>query len=367
MNKDDQEYLKYLQKQIFTDIDERSINGIYVYLATWLLVGGATGFYQQNLVFFWVTAIVFFLLGLIRLAVHLHYSKHQSTNNATRKTWLFFNVLCPAGIYSVLFSLSIVEPSFEPIFTYLLMAIFALVSTGAVIFAPMKKLSVAFLTALTPLPFICAVFLSGERLVEGLMLLLYSTYMFAQAIKLNREYLHNLKQRYKLNKLNLQDSLTGISNRRRFDEAFESAWKSALRSKSLLSLILIDIDYFKTVNDQYGHSAGDEVIKSIAQVIQSICQRDTDVVARLGGEEYAVLLSNYQIEKLGDFAEKIRQSIQSTETQSGENKIRVTASLGVTHTTAELNKSTKELFNIADKNLYAAKEQGRNRVIISQY
>ncbi len=367
MRNADQEYLEFLQKQIFLDVDERSINGIYAYFATWLLIGGASGFYEHHLLFFSLISTVLLVLGLVRLTVHRYYAKKETEKRFKRKAWLHFNVLVPASIFGVLFSLSIVIPSFEQIYTYMLMAIFALISTGAVIFAPMKKLSVAFLAALTVLPFVSAVFLSGERLVEGMMLLLYSTYMFAQAIKLNKEYLLNLKQRYKLDKLNQQDSLTGIANRRCFDHAFTSAWKSALRSRESLSLILIDIDLFKNVNDQYGHTAGDEVIKSIAQVIQSNCQRETDVVARLGGEEYAVLLKNYQVDKLENFAEKIRQSIESTATLSDKSTIAVTASLGVAHTIAGLNKSTKDLFKVADKNLYTAKEQGRNNVVTSQY
>ncbi len=367
MPNDEQDYLQYLQKQIFVDVDERSVNGIYVYFVAWLIIGGVSGFYIQNSLFFWSTGAVLLTLGVIRLAVHIYFSKREYQNPTTRKIWLYFNVLVPAGIYSVLFSLSIVRPEFEPIFIYLLMAIFALISTGAVIFAPMKKLSIAFITAITPLPFICAIFVSEERLIEGLMLALYSTYMFAQAIKLNQEYLINLKQRFKLDKLNQQDSLTGIANRRRFDAAFESAWKSALRSQVSLSLILIDIDFFKKVNDKLGHSAGDEVIKSIAQVIRAKCQRETDVVARLGGEEYGVLLKDYDINKLETFADQIRVAIESCETQSEQYSIKVTASLGVAYTQAELDKSAKALFNVADKNLYAAKEAGRNRVIISAY
>ena len=90
-------------------------------------------------------------------------------------------------------------------------------------------------------------------------------------------------------------------------------------------------------------------------------------MARLGGEEYAVLLKNYQVDKLENFAEKIRQSIESTATLSDKSTIAVTASLGVAHTIADLNKSTKDLFKVADKNLYTAKEQGRNNVVTSQY
>lgn len=367
MRNDDQEYLEYLQKKIIQDVHQRCINGMYIYFATWLLIGGTSGFYQDNLIFFWLISAVLLALGLIRFAVHFYYTKEQNVKLLTQKRWLFFNVLVPAGIYSTLFSMSILLPSFEHIFTYLLMAFCALVSTGAVIFAPMRKLSIAFVVTLTILPFVSAVFLSSERLVEGLMLLLYSIYMLNQASRLNKEYLLNLKHRFKLNKLNQQDSLTSIANRRRFDQAFASAWKSALRSKSSLCLILIDIDFFKQVNDQYGHSAGDEVIKSIANVIQSTCQRDTDVVARLGGEEYVVLLSNYQVDELEKFAEKIRRLIELSETKADEINVSVTASLGVAYTIADLTKSNIGLFKMADKNLYAAKEQGRNKVIMTQY
>jgi diguanylate cyclase (GGDEF)-like protein len=367
MQSSDAEYRAFLEQQILNDVDARSVNGTYVYTVAWLMIGGLTGFYLENVLTYWALSAFLFIQGLTRFSVNRYYAKSQSSNSRWRIAWLYFNVLAPAAVYSSLFSLAFLLPAYSDLFIYLLMSIFALLSAGTVIFAPFKKLSLSYVIVLTLIPFTTAMFVSNERFIEGLLLLPYAVYMFFQAVRLNREYLLNIKQRYKLNKLNQQDSLTGIANRRFFDLSIESAWKSALRSKASLALVLIDIDFFKKVNDQYGHAAGDDVIKNIAQIIQTTCQRDSDLVARFGGEEYAILFENFDVDKIANFCEKIRQQIESTPTIFENHEISVTASLGVAFSKPKLSKSTGELFKVADKNLYAAKESGRNQVKVSEY
>ena len=364
---EESEFNFYLEKQTLKDIEVRTLNGTYIYFSAWLLIGGGTGFYVENALFYWSLAGLFLLIGVIRLVAYRHFSRSASINNAALVKWHYFNLLAPSLVFSVLLSLAFYAPEFEVLFIYLLMAIFAFLSAGTVNFAPVLKMSFIFVLGLTILPFFTAMFLADSRFQEGLMLLLYGAYMLIQANRLNKEYIFNLKQQFQLNRLSLQDGLTGIANRRCFDQALTNLWKNALRSHKHLTLILIDIDLFKRVNDQFGHSAGDAVIKGVAEAIQSVCMRDTDIVARIGGEEYAVLLNSCDPEMIQSLAERIRVAIEMQVVTFDGNEISVTASIGVAFTKPNKQQSTVEFYKIADQSMYAAKKSGRNLVKINDY
>jgi len=154
------------------------------------------------------------------------------------------------------------------------------------------------------------------------------------------------------------DKLTGLYNRQAFDVMVSQTIKEAHRKESLFSVLLLDIDHFKKVNDNYGHLQGDAVLKNIAQVCIANT-RDSDIVCRWGGEEFIILLKECTIGDAVKMAEKIRSAIESTTTQIHGKSIDVSASLGVT---AYVNTDKEDsLFGRADKALYIAKKKGRNR------
>ncbi len=169
-----------------------------------------------------------------------------------------------------------------------------------------------------------------------------------------------------LQALSYQDSLTEIANRRKFEQILEQEWHRALRYQKELSLVMIDIDYFKPYNDNYGHIQGDSCLKEVAQLLDKTSQRITDVVARYGGEEFVVLLPNTSLEQAKTLAEKFRQKIieQNIEHQFTQldNINRVSISLGVSAMIPSLGSSPALLIKQADLQLYLAKENGRNRV-----
>jgi len=357
----------FLQKQILQDLDSRNISGFYMYLLAWLLIGAGSEFYQDNLLYYWLTVVIFLLLGLSRIIIHFYFSAHPHSSQTARAKWHYFNVLMPAVVYSVWLSLAFYGPPFDGLFLYILLLMFAWVSAGSVNFAPNKQLGFAFIFTLTIPPVIVAVFAAEHKQVLGLMLALYGVYMLMQARQLNKEYLLRLQQQYSLGQLNRIDSLTGIGNRRQFDESIEALWKINLRSQTTLSLIIMDIDYFKRVNDQFGHAAGDEVIKHVAKIIQSICKRDTDVVSRIGGEEYTVLLVGGDKHEHHAIAESIRSTIEAQEFAYDHAKIRITVSIGIAFTKPTEDKTVAEFFKVADKSLYSAKDSGRNQIVEQNY
>ncbi len=168
----------------------------------------------------------------------------------------------------------------------------------------------------------------------------------------------------KLQELSSIDGLTGIANRRFFEQFLEKEWKRALRYFRPLSLIMIDIDVFKAFNDNYGHLAGDDCLRQVAQALQDAIKRPGDLVARYGGEEFAVVLPETETDGALSLAETLRLAVESLNINHMFSLVCniVTASLGVGTMVPDCLTSPKTLIEHADKALYIAKQKGRNQV-----
>lgn len=169
---------------------------------------------------------------------------------------------------------------------------------------------------------------------------------------------------FQLSNLVYVDALTGLYNHRYFQESLNNELSRAKRYKSLVSLILLDIDFFKKVNDTYGHSVGDSVLSNIATTIKESI-RPSDIVARYGGEEFAIILPETNITELKVLATRLRQNVEKSVTRIAEHQIRITVSVG--GTTFDPNKhicNKDHIFRLADQGLYMSKENGRNHVTV---
>ncbi len=167
----------------------------------------------------------------------------------------------------------------------------------------------------------------------------------------------------KLQMLSRTDGLTGLNNRRFWQEQFEAEYRRYKRTGEASSLVMFDIDHFKKVNDNYGHPAGDDVIRATADMLKET-MRITDVAGRYGGEEFAVILVKTESDSATIFAERLRENIANLLVTHEDHEIRYTISLGI----AELNpgiKSAAEWMEKADSALYRSKEGGRNRVTVA--
>ncbi|MDO9092807.1 MAG: diguanylate cyclase [Rubrivivax sp.] len=160
------------------------------------------------------------------------------------------------------------------------------------------------------------------------------------------------------------DGLTGVANRRRFDENLQAEWRHCRRGTGPLTLIMIDIDHFKRFNDQYGHQAGDACLQQVAAVIKQCLGRSHDLVARYGGEEFVCLLPDCSPAGAARKAEALRQAVAALGIPHETSSVAatVTVSLGVATCTPDANASADQLLAAADAALYAAKTGGRNRV-----
>ncbi len=172
-----------------------------------------------------------------------------------------------------------------------------------------------------------------------------------------------------LKRLTLIDGLTGIANRRHFDQTMESEWRRMRRDKKPISLLMLDIDYFKKYNDQYGHQNGDDCLKSVAKAIAREAKRAGDLAARYGGEEFAVLLPDTSSSQAMEVSEKIIRRIESMRIVHEKSSVSdfITLSIGVAGLDAlSRNMSPQYLIESADQALYKAKDTGRNRVVFSE-
>ncbi|MFZ5512217.1 MAG: diguanylate cyclase [Pseudomonadota bacterium] len=166
-----------------------------------------------------------------------------------------------------------------------------------------------------------------------------------------------------LQRLSAVDGLTGVANRRHFDISLAREWRRARRGQRCLSLLLCDVDHFKSFNDTYGHQAGDECLKAVACILQAHAKRPGDLVARYGGEEFAVVLPETDQEGALRVAESMRAAVEDWEApRSSPVPARVTISIGVACTVPSPAQPGLVLLEAADKALYCAKRAGRNQV-----
>ena len=190
---------------------------------------------------------------------------------------------------------------------------------------------------------------------------IHSARLFVQARQANRAL---AEANRRLEEMSRTDGLTGVANRRQFDELFEREWRRAQRAGTSLALLMIDIDEFKKYNDHYGHQGGDDCLKQVATALKKALGRASDVVARYGGEEFAVILPGSDQQQAIAAAERLRQRVDQMglahAARTTEPK-RVTISLGAASLMPSDQDSPERLLSAADQALYAAKRGGRNR------
>ena len=167
-----------------------------------------------------------------------------------------------------------------------------------------------------------------------------------------------------LQRLSSLDGLTGVANRRQFDETLEQEWQRALRTNMPLSLIFADIDFFKRYNDHYGHQAGDDTLKKVAEALSKTVHRPADLVSRYGGEEFVMVLPDTTLEGATAVADKVLKCVRDLNIphENSDSNDRVTLSIGVATLSPADSDKPEKLVEAADKALYRAKEAGRNRV-----
>ncbi|MBH1940846.1 GGDEF domain-containing protein [Mobilitalea sibirica] len=202
--------------------------------------------------------------------------------------------------------------------------------------------------------------LHNRRVVIELFKNITESMVFGKSNGIQQNEMQNMIDR--MHNLATVDSLTGIYNRRYIYEKLPVVLSNSIMTNHSIALIMADIDFFKNVNDTYGHLAGDYVLKTFAQVLCEGLNRESDWVARYGGEEFIICLPGAKQNAAIEIAERLREAVEYTKLNYDEQSFQITASFGVCSIVPDVSIKSDQLIECADKKLYEAKRNGRNRV-----
>jgi diguanylate cyclase (GGDEF)-like protein len=208
----------------------------------------------------------------------------------------------------------------------------------------------------------------AETSFEVLMLALVNAIGGFCCYQLEYTVRRSFRESRKLSQLAEQDGLTGLYNRRSFDQHLDRLWRQSRREESQLTLLLMDIDHFKAYNDAYGHQAGDDALKRVAEIIRLSAQRPLDISARYGGEEFALLLFGPYGDNAHEMPERLRADVASLKIphKASPTSPYLSVSIGAAIILPNAERSQAGALQMADEALYQAKEEGRNRVVFRE-
>jgi len=212
--------------------------------------------------------------------------------------------------------------------------------------------------------------LAQTALLKCMVVLVITSFIAAVACwdveKSSRE---TFLERALIGELLARDSLTGLKNRRSFDEHLQRVWQQALRDRGSIAICMIDVDHFKRYNDAFGHQAGDVALRGVARLIQEFARRPLDFAARYGGEEFALVLYDLSPSSVQSIAERLLKRVQAERfRQSGAmstSELRLTISIGVAQISPTIGRTAQGAVQLADEALYEAKRAGRNRIVVN--
>ncbi len=360
------------KERVVQDLIKRSSFGLIFYVILALIVLYSNDFYKRQTEFSLLFAVSISAICFIRF-IHLLFPEYFRKKLHSLNDGIFFSSIIITGlIWGVCFAhFMTLEQEYE---SKLLIAICTagLSAGGNMAFLPSFRL-VVFYDFVMLLPAIIMMLILRNNPPLTFFILLNLVYLILIANRANREYwqaIENeqllIKKSEQLNFLSRIDSLTGLYNRRHFDERLDQEWKISSREQQPPTVIICDIDYFKKINDQHGHQAGDEFLKLTASLLKTVFKRDTDIIARFGGEEFIVLLTDNTPGKAYSLAQEMRNRMSEMIMPYKGVNISATLSIGVASAIPGNNESRDSLINRADNALYQAKREGRNRTVVSQ-
>jgi diguanylate cyclase (GGDEF)-like protein len=214
-----------------------------------------------------------------------------------------------------------------------------------------------------------AVSLPHAMLLKSMVIITLTSVIAAIVYRdVEQSYRRNFLEDALIGELVARDGLSGLMNRRAFDEHLLRVWQHALRDQRSIAVLMIDIDHFKQYNDDFGHQAGDLALRSVARIIQGFARRPLDLAARYGGEEFAVILYDLALPHVQEMAESLRESVQNLQIKLHEAEAatgrEITVSVGVGLAAPVIGRTPQGAVQLADEALYEAKQAGRNRVVV---
>ena len=361
-----------LRIRAFNDLTNRAKPGISIYLIIWFAIAFGFGIHEKAEGFFLVNSALIVFFFLTRFTHFFLRNKVTKDNVGFFESWLIGSILFGAvhwGLMSAYVFYEYTQASFEAPLLIVLSA-FSMGGTSTLaISRAIRSLYPCFLIAPSIMLFLYRG--ADEDYLWGGMLIASWIYIHFASGSAQSDYWQAISNsliaegRAKdLEKLSITDPLTQLKNRMYFDDEYEKEWQRGARLKTCLSVLMIDLDFFKSLNDDYGHAFGDEVLQKVSRYLENSVLRPTDCVARYGGEEFIFLLPNTDEDGLSIVAERIVKGVSKLKFESNGDPVKVTCSVGGATTFPHPSHDPAVLVKRADEALYRAKDNGRNQFII---
>ena len=365
-----------LRGQALVDAMERTRGGAFVHLPLFVLIGWLTGIAKSHRAFFFGNVVLLAVTVLVRV-VFTRYANGAARPGASIErirglTWAFTGLYLLSGAHWGALAAAVsywhsLESARIPIW----LVCTGMAAAGSIILGLLQAVRIGYPAAVL-LPAMCASLLNPSE--GSLFAFAAAAMLWVYVIDASRGIRHDywagavaraeLEQRAaELERLSTTDALTQICNRRHFDERLADEWSHSVQTGQPIAVMVVDIDHFKSINDEYGHQTGDRCIVAAAEALQVGLRREGELLARYGGEEFAVLLPGTAEDAAIAAAQALRLRVADALIEVKGKRIAMTCSVGVCSMTAEGNGRPDIAMRRADQALYIAKRAGRNRVV----
>lgn len=373
------------------DTYQRALTGGPFYLVAWLIVGIYGGTFTRAPLASWLLVVAF---GGLALARFLHRPRSDA-GQAAQSRWLFVHwgiVVLTTLVWGLVFCWALIDDGFAGARTAALLSTLGLATAVAHAFSMRRGFALAGIAMLYGPGLLLLWFDPGSR-ATALVMLVYLVYVLISLVRSHAEYQQRLDldqelrdQRDLFAQQSKIDPLTELANRRHFSDVLEEAATRSLRTGEPLTLLLLDLDHFKKINDTHGHAVGDACLVAIAGRLDNVFNGERELTARLGGEEFGVVLAGQDLaaaaQRAGRFRENLLQhpitldsgaldssALDSAALNGGARDsvlLAMTASIGIAQFDRARHRDVDELYTAADSAVYRAKASGRNRVCLDE-
>ena len=342
------------------------------YILLWLLSGTASGLWERARWPFLLVTLGFIGLNVLRFRVRGLAEGASALAVRRRLDWIWTLLLANSALWAVAVAWLLMVTPNESARTVASISSYAFATAFAHNF-PMRLRSAFVALGLLYLSTLAALIANGSRFELVAVSVLYLLYVSLALRRSHAEYRQRLdledeqrEQRDLFERQSRRDGLTGLANRRRFSGALADWVAKARSGGSPLALLILDLDHFKSVNDRHGHAAGDTCLREFAEQLQQAFPAQGELVARLGGEEFGVLLRDCTSGEAARRADAFRQAFAGHASAVGEGALQITVSIGVAAFDPARDADGSALYRAADGALYRAKAAGRNTVLVAE-
>jgi diguanylate cyclase (GGDEF)-like protein len=370
MNKDKALALE-ISVRTLKDLGRQNLSSVFVYPIIWIVLVVFTDLPHLSPHFFWINTALVALTCLSRGWLSRGLKNFSLSSFRRLEYHLILTTMSNAAHWGVMTALCLTEEQLLPLRWPMLLSATAIASSAGWALGFHSLLRV-YLPLAVALPAIVSLLLIGTKdaLMIAMLSVVFLGYLMFATRARQHDYLQAIKTAAELEQrtreleyTSFTDAVTHLHNRAYFDVHLELEWKRAFRQSYPVSLLIIDLDHFKSINDRFGHQFGDYVLQEVGMSLSSVAQRSGDVLARIGGEEFALLLINTDAEGAAQVAQQIIEAIAALELEHPEaGQIRITTSVGAATRIPDQPEqhAARQLLGAADRALYAAKHAGRN-------